>query len=110
MAKEKKKKRNRMSIPGMVFLGIFLVAFFTAIIVAGYFFYEVNNRINGDLIINLDEYKANQNQTSFIFGTQADGEVIELARLHGEEDRVWVDLDDMSPYMGDAVIALEEPV
>ena len=107
MAKAK-KKRNRMSIPGMVFLGIFLVVFFTAIIVAGYFFYEVNSRINGDLIINLDEYKANQNQTSFIFGTQANGEVIELARLHGEEDRVWVDLDDMSPYMGDAVIALED--
>lgn len=109
MAKTKdKKKRKRMSIPGMVFLGIFLVMVFTVLIVAGYFFYQVTTTINGDLIINLDEYKANQNQTSFIYGTQANGEVIELARLHGEEDRVWVDLDDMSPYMGDAVIALED--
>ena len=33
---------------------------------------------------------------------------MELARLHGEEDRVWVDLDDMSPYLKEAFIALED--
>ncbi|MBR3817792.1 MAG: transglycosylase domain-containing protein, partial [Clostridia bacterium] len=58
--------------------------------------------------MNLDEYKENQNQTSFIYAYDKNGNTVELARLHGEEDRVWVDLDDMSPYMAEAFIALED--
>ena len=64
--------------------------------------------INGDLVVNLEEYKSNQNQTSFIYAYDENGQTVELARLHGEEDRVWVDLDDMSPYMKQAFIALED--
>ena len=68
----------------------------------------IRDRVKGDLIINLDEHKANQNQTSFIYAYDKNGNTVEIARLHGEEDRVWVDLDDMSPYMAEAFIALED--
>lgn len=64
--------------------------------------------VKGDLVVNLDEYKANQNQTSFVYAYDKSGATVELARLHGEEDRVWVDLDDMSPYLKEAFIALED--
>lgn len=107
MAKNKKKKKN-LSKSAMVFLGIFSTVALTAVIVATYVLFNVISTIKGDLIINLDEYKANQNQTSFIYAYDADGKTVEIARLHGEEDRVWVDLDDMSPYMADAFIALED--
>ena len=53
-------------------------------------------------------YKQNQNQTSFIYAYDENGDTVEIARLHGEEDRVWVDLDDMSPYMAESFIALED--
>lgn len=111
MAKEKikkPKKKRKLGKVGTAFLGIFSVAVLTVIIVVSYVFINVIATANGDLIINLDEYKENQNQTSFIYAYDKDGNTVEIARLHGEEDRVWVDLDDMSPYMAEAFIALED--
>jgi len=107
LAKNKKKKKE-LSKPALVILGILSTVALTAVIVVSYVLFNVISTIKGDLIINLDEYKANQNQTSFIYAYDANGKTVEIARLHGEEDRVWVDLDDMSPYMADAFIALED--
>lgn len=110
MAKNKPQKQNlkKLSKVGTAFLGIFSVIALTAIIVVSYVFINVIATVKGDLIINLDEYKENQNQTSFIYAYDKAGNTVEIARLHGEEDRVWVDLDDMSPYMAKAFIALED--
>lgn len=106
LAKNKKKKEP--SKVGMAFLGIFSVIALTAIVIVSYVLFNVISTVKGDLMINLDEYKANQNQTSFIYAYDKDGNTVEIARLHGEEDRVWVDLDDMSPHMKNAFIALED--
>jgi len=105
---KKKKKKKRMSKAGMIILSIFSTLFLTAFIACSYILISAIAYINGDLAIDLDEYKESQNQTSFIYATDSDGKTVELARLHGEEDRVWVDLEDMSPYMSKAVIALED--
>ena len=106
MAKQKKSVKNKKL--STVLLGVFSVVALTAIIVVSYVFINVIATAKGDLIINLDEYKNNQNQTSFIYAYDKNGKTVEIARLHGEEDRVWVDLDDMSPYMKKAFIALED--
>ncbi len=109
MAKDKsKKQKKKLGKVGMAFLGIFSVVALTAIIVVSYVLINVIATAKGDLIINLDEYKENQNQTSFIYAYDKNGKTVEIARLHGEEDRVWVDLDDMSPYMKKAFISLED--
>ena len=109
MAKNKRKKDiKEFSKASLVLLGTFSVIALTAVVVVSYVLFNVISTVKGDLIINLDEYKANQNQTSFIYAYDANGNTVEIARLHGEEDRVWVDLDDMSPYMADAFIALED--
>lgn len=92
----------------MIILSIFSTLALTAFISLSYILISALVYINGDLVVDLDEYKENQNQTSFIYATDSDGKTVELARLHGEEDRVWVDLEDMSPYMKNAVIALED--
>ena len=107
-AKRKKKKNKKINKPLLVFYGIISTIALTAIIVVSYVLFNAISVINGDLIVNLDEYKENQNQTSFIYAYDKDGNTVELARLHGEEDRVWVDLDDMSPYMAQSIIALED--
>lgn len=105
---KKAKNKNEMSKSKVIFLGIFSIVALTAFVVISFVLINVIMKINGDLIINLDEYKNNQNQTSFIYATDSEGKTVEIARLHGEENRVWVDLDDMSPYMEKAFIALED--
>lgn len=104
----KKKEKKNLSKPKVILLGIFSVIALTAVVVIFYMLIHVITYINGDLVINLEEYKNNQNQTSFIYATDSEGKTVEIARLHGEENRVWVDLDDMSPYMAQAFIALED--
>ena len=105
---KKQKKKNKHSKPALFFFGFLSICALTAIVVVSYVMFHVITTVNGNLIVNLEEYKANQNQTSFIYAYDANGNEVELARLHGEEDRVWVDLDDMSPYMADAFVALED--
>ncbi len=104
----KKSKSRELKKPLLVFYGILTTVALTGLIVVSYVLFNSISTINGDLIVNLDEYKENQNQTSFIYAYDKDGNTVEIARLHGEEDRVWVDLDDMSPYMAEAFIALED--
>lgn len=105
---KRKKKKNKRSKVGMFFFGLFSICAMTVLVVVSYVMFHVITTVNGSLIVNLEEEKANQNQTSFIYAYDSDGNEVELARLHGEEDRVWVDLDDMSPYMAEAFIALED--
>ena len=106
--KKTKKKNKKMNKPLLVFYGVISTIALTVLVVVSYVLFNAISVINGDLVLNLDEYKENQNQTSFIYAYDKDGNTVELARLHGEEDRVWVDLDDMSPYMAEAFIALED--
>ena len=108
-AKTKKKKRKiRENPPLAIFLSFIAICFFTVCVMATYVLANAIATVNGELIIDLDEYKANQNQTSFIYAYDKDMNVVELAKLHGEENRIWVDLDDISPHMKNAFIALED--
>lgn len=89
-------------------LAILSAAVLTVCIIGGYVFYNMYTYVKGDLVIDLDEYKENQNQTSFIYTFDKNGKKVELARLHGDEDRVWVDLKDISPYMRQAFVSIED--
>lgn len=112
MSNKKSKKHKKHGKPtskfAIFFFGFCSICALTVTVVVSYVLFHVITTINGDLIVNLEEYKENQNQTSFIYAYDNEGNEVELARLHGEEDRVWVDLDDMSPHMVDAFIALED--
>ncbi len=90
------------------FLGVACVLFLSVFVVASFVLFSATSKVNGELLINLDEYKQEQSQTSFIYAYDENGETVELARLHGEENRIWVDLDDISPHMVNAFIALED--
>lgn len=105
----KKTKKHKQPTKFLLFLYAFVsIIAVTFLVVVTYVLFHVISYVNGDLIVNLEEYKANQNQTSFVYAYDENNNLVELARLHGEEDRVWVDLDDMSPYMAEAFIALED--
>lgn len=105
-----KKKRSTAptSLPLRILLGIVLViavvfvVCFSVIAIYGYSY------VHGDPVFNLTEEKYSQNQTSFIYGYDSDGNEVELTRLHGEENRIWVNLDNMSPHLKEAFIAIED--
>lgn len=46
--------------------------------------------------------------TSFVYGYDENNELVEVKRLAAEQNRVWVDYEDISPYIIDAVVASED--
>ena len=49
------------------------------------------------------------NLSSFIYVKDPDtDEFVEYQKLYGTENRIWVDLGDMPPHMGDAIISIED--
>lgn len=106
-AKKPKSPKN-LTKKAYILWGILATCVLTVLVVVTTVLVSAIVYVKGDLVVNLDEYKANQNQTSFVYAYDKSGATVELARLHGEEDRVWVDLDDMSPYLKEAFIALED--
>ncbi len=106
-----KKQSKAKSATFYTFLGLICACALTAAIVVGYVLVSVVSFANGDVAIDLEDYKENQNQTSFIYARADEADEnswVQIASLHGTENRVWVDLDDMSPYLSQAFIALED--
>lgn len=87
---------------------VLLTVFMCAVIICSYVLHDFRTKVNGEAIIDLDFYKQNQDQTTIIYANDADNNPVELIRLHGEQNRVWVDMDDMSPWMGKAFVAIED--
>lgn len=83
-------------------IGVVCVVCLSVVAIYGY------SVVHGDPVFNLTDEKMSQNQTSFIYGTDSDGNNVEITRLHGEENRIWVNLDDMSEFMPKAFIAIED--
>ncbi len=102
------KSKAPASLAARIFLGILLVILVVGIVCASVISIYGYSVVHGDPVFNLTEEKYSQNQTSFIYGENENGEQVELTRLHGEENRIWVNLEDMSPYMKNAFISIED--
>lgn len=91
-----------------------LTAMLVVLIVGVYFLSYTISYVNGDPKVNLEEYKENQDQTTIIYAYDTNNEVMELARLHGEQNRVWVTYREnpeestIPQYLADAYIELED--
>ena len=109
---KRKKKQKDYSSPKMkvfrVLMGLIMIVGVVAVVcisVMGIYAYSV---IHGDPIFDLNEQKYAQSQTSFIYGYDKKNKEVELTRLHGDENRIWVNIDDMSEYLPKAFIAIED--
>lgn len=94
--------------PKTIILSLFLVVVIAAVIVVGYVLGYMIIYANGDVAIDLNEYQANQSQTSIIYAYDENGEMFELQRLHGDENRIYVGLDEIPDHLQEAFIALED--
>ena len=108
-AKNKNKKTGKYGRTVFVVLMCLLVVIMlVAAIVGGYVVVNIISFAHGEPAIDLEDYKMNQNQTSFIYAYDKDGKTVEIAKLHGEENRVWVDSEDMPQHIKDAFVCLED--
>ena len=57
----------------------------------------------------IDLNARSMNLSSFIYVKDPDtDEYVEYQKLYGTENRIWVDLGDMPPHIGEAIIAIED--
>ena len=91
-----------------VILSVIGVAIFTFVAVTGYVLLHMVRVTYGDKVIDLDDYRINQNQTSIIYRYDSNGQPVEMQRLHGNVNRIYCTLDEMPLNLQNAFIALED--
>lgn len=102
------KKHKKMNKALLAVLAVLFTGFLTCVIIGSYVLFDVISTVNGDRLIDLEFYKQNQDQTTIIYANDAENNPVELARLHGAQNRVWVSKDNMSEWMGKAFVSLED--
>ncbi|MBQ8504013.1 MAG: transglycosylase domain-containing protein [Clostridia bacterium] len=112
-AKKGKKKKKRKKHPVLYtlflfFFCIFVAGMLTVITVGGTVLSHVDSVVNEGIEIDLDTYKNSQSQTTIMYAYDEDGATVELARLHGEENRIWIDYDEIPERLQWAFICLED--
>ena len=106
MAQTKAKKHTVLHAIGRAFLTVFLILVITGCIVGTVFAIYILQYVNIDPGVDIRNIKLNY--TSIIWATDANGENYELKRLHSEENRIWVDIDQMPVHLQKAAIAAED--
>lgn len=89
-----------------VFATILLIIITTGLLFTCIFAYYVKTNLTQDLGISLENIKVNL--TSTIYYTDDNGQSHELAQLHGQQNRVWVDYENIPKYMEHAAVAIED--
>ena len=90
---------------------IFLVMFTTSLFLGSYVMVNAVQFVSGEKAILLEDYKIQQAKTSIIYAypdNDPSKTPVEVARLHGEENRIWVPLTNIPDYLQNAFIALED--
>ena len=109
--RKKRKKRKKRRLFGMrpipfVLLSTVLIAITTVAICGMAFALYVNKYINPTIDINLDDFRLNF--TSFVTYIDSEGNEQVLEELHGSENRIWADMDEISPQLQQAFVAIED--
>lgn len=85
---------------------LLLIFITTGLLFTCIFAYYVKTNLSDDLDISLEDMTLNLAST--IYYTDASGNDVALASLHGNENRVWVDYENIPEYMSHAAIAIED--
>lgn len=114
-AEKEKKKKKRKKKKHPVLFTVFLVLFclfttcvLTGIVVGSSVLSYVDSFVNGKAVIDLDNYKNSQSQTSIMYAYDENDNVVEQLRLHGEENRIWLSYDQMPENLLWAFVCLED--
>lgn len=107
-AKKQRKEHPKLKKFFSVVMVLTAIVLICGTVACTYVYNFADEYVNGEKKIDLDEYKANQEQTSIIYGYGPNKELVELLKLHGAENRVWIDYKDIPQEMIDAFRDLED--
>ena len=106
--KKKKKKHPVLFTIFLVLFCLFTVCVLTGIVVGSSVLSYVDSFVNGKVVIDLDNYKNSQSQTSIMYAYNSNNKPVEQIRLHGEENRIWINYDQMPENLLWAFVCLED--
>ena len=109
-SKRKKTKKQHPKLKKVLYVVSIIAAIciICGTVACTYVYKFANEYVTGEKKIDLEEYKANQEQTSIIYGYDSNKKLVELLRLHGAQNRVWIDYKDIPQEMIDAFRDLED--
>ena len=103
MDTEKKTKSGSFKL---VFGTIILIGVLTCLLFLCIFAFYIKTCIIPGTDLNLGDYALNQ--TSTIYYQDSKGNWKELTSLHGQENRIWVNYEDIPEYMEKALVSIED--
>lgn len=110
--KKKKKSKamknvgNALTVVGTTISAILLVFVIMICIVVTIITVYILDFADNSYDINLRD--AETKFTTMIYGYNEEGKEVELKRIASEQNRIWVDYEDISPHLINAVIATED--
>ncbi len=105
--KAKKKKHRVGRVIGRIILSLLLIGVITGCLVVGAVGVYVTAFVDDTIDFDLNNLQLSY--TSLVYAKDSEtGDWTEVADLHGSQNRVWIDYSDLSPYLGDAVVAVED--
>ena len=85
---------------------IILIGILTGLLFLCIFAFYIKTCIIPSTELDLDDYALNQSST--IYYKDSKGEWQELTTLHGQENRIWVNYEDIPQYMEKALVSIED--
>lgn len=112
--KKKKKNQNKalktikhvFGVIGTTLLSLFMIVIITCCIVAVSLTVYIMQF--ADSAFDVDLKNVDLSYTSFIYAKNSAGEMVELKRLSGDENRIWVDMEQIPKHLQDAFVAVED--
>ena len=93
-----------VGLAAKIVVTVLLVILTTTLLLACVFAFYVKTCLTEDIDISLSDYQLSE--SSIIFCETEPGVYKELATLHGVENRIWVDLEDIPDYLVKALVAI----
>ena len=105
----RKKKRNGsvFKVIGLLLLTVILIGGCTAAMFAGIFMKYVNTTLKPKLDVRAEEYTMKLSSVVY-YQDKTTGEWVEFQKVHGEENRIWVDFDQMPDALWQAAVSIED--
>ena len=101
------KQKNGWKKAGRIIGTLLLVFVLTASIFAGIFMAYINSAMRGKVEVYLDEFET-QVSTELYYQDPDTQEWIMYQTLYMDENRIWVDLENIPKYLQEAAIAIED--
>ena len=103
MAKKKPRRKHTFwkVLGTLILIGVLTVGLFM-----GIFAFYIKTAIIPNTTLDLGDYALNQ--TSTIYYKDSDDNWRELTTLHGRENRIWVEFDQMPDYVWKALVSIED--